>query len=136
MVDCAFHLTDDDMENLTATLPQLKTLQLGNPCDLNSCDTTVASLLSISVHCLDLTSLQTHFSTRAIVSDMQRLLDGGAECDKSKCRLRELIVGSSPLEVGREDIEIVAMGFKAIFPCLADVQVLGGSWYQLKSKLV
>jgi len=115
---CVFRLTDDDMENLAAALPRLETLKLGEPCYFNSCSNTVASLLSISIHCLDLTILETHFNTGTITSDMQRLLDRGAGRDKAKCKLSELITGYFPNELPGEDIETVMMGFKAIFPHL------------------
>jgi hypothetical protein len=133
--ECTFRLTDDNVENLAATLPRLKTLYLGEPCRLNSCDVTVASLMSISIHCLDLTVLETHFNTLTIVDDMQRLLDGGSGRDKVKCKLRTLGVWDLPFEVRGEDIETVAMGFRVIFPCLTNFPGYGGRWYKLKSKL-
>ena len=123
------------MENLAASLPRLRDLELGGPCQFNSCHTTVASLLSISLHCLDLLTLETHFNTRTIVSDIRRLLDGGAGRDKVKCRLWNLKVGQLPLEVGREDVETVAMGFKAIFPYLPGFDGGDGSWRQLEYRL-
>ena len=132
---CIFRLTDDDMEDLAASVPHLKTLQLGLPCWLNSCNTTVASLMSISVHCLDLTVLQTHFNTRTIVSDMQRLVSGGIGRDKVKCKLQRMMVRCLPLEVAGEDIETVAMGFKVIFPCLTGLWSQGSDWERLRSKI-
>ena len=119
---CIFRLTDDDMENLAASLPRLVDLRLGGPCRSTSCNTTVASLLSISVRCLDLTVLETHFNTQRIVSDMQRLVDGGVARDKPECKLRTLMVGRLPFGVGEEGIETIAMGFKIIFPCLASFE--------------
>ena len=35
--------TDDDMESLATTLPRLEKLKPGDVCELNSCNTTVAS---------------------------------------------------------------------------------------------
>ena len=115
---CIFHLTDDDVENLAAALPRLTNLQLVRPCQLNSCKTTVSCLLSLSTHCLGLEFLEIHFNTRTIVADIQRLLGGSPGRDKAKCELWYLKVGYLPLEVRGEDIETVAMGFKAIFPLL------------------
>jgi len=123
---CNFHLTDDIVENLAAALPYLEGLQLGQPCSSNACNTTVASLLSISTHCLGLTLLETHFNTLTIVGDMQRLLDGGSWRDKGKCGLRKLVVGFLPVEVGKEDTETVVEGFKVIFPCLDGITNYGG----------
>ena len=130
---CTFHLTDDDMENLATVLPRLEILDLGAPCRYDSCNNTVASLLSTSVHCLDLRVLQTHFNTTTIVSDMQRLLDRGTESDTPKCKLSKLTVGSLLLKVHGEDIETVAMGFKVIFPYLKDVGYIG-DWHKLSYK--
>ncbi|KAF9643754.1 hypothetical protein BDM02DRAFT_3122990 [Thelephora ganbajun] len=129
---CNFHLTDDDMENLAVTLPRLVTLRFGLACRFNSCNTTVASLLMISVHCLDLVTLETHFNTRTIVGDIQRLLDGGSGRDKAKCKLWNLAVGYLPFEVYGEDIETVATGFKFIFPCLMDFFDSSGCWSELR----
>ena len=132
---CIFHLTDDGVENLAATLCRLKSLRLGQICGSNSCNTTIASLLSISVHCLDLTFLETHFNTLTIVGDIQRLLDGGSGDGNTKCGLPELVVGCLPLEVRGEDIETIVAGFKAIFPCLTNFVDDEGHWYELRSKL-
>ena len=118
-------MTDDDMEGLTAELPRLKGLELGIPCPSNSCNTTVASLLPISVHCLDLTTIGAHFNTRTIVGDVQRLLNEGVGREKAKRKLRGLTVGCSPLEVSEDDAETVAMAFKVIFPFLEDFDSLG-----------
>ena len=115
--------------------PVLKTLELGSPCKFNLCDTTVASLLSISVHCLDLTALETHFNTEMIVSDIKRLLDGGAGRDKAKCKLRCLVVEFMRLKVGEEDIEAIAVGFNAIFPCLTEIDTHNDDWTPLERKL-
>ena len=128
---CTFHLTDDDMEHLAAALPRLKHLRLRQPCQANTCNTTVASLVSLSANCLDLTLLETHFNTLTITDDMRRLLDRGAGCDQTKCKLRSILVGNMPLEVRKEDIETIAMGFKVIFPCLTDIRGSGGHWQQL-----
>jgi len=49
---------------------------------------------------------------------MQRLLDGGAERDEARCKLRSLFVGSISLEAHEEDIQTITMGLKAIFPYL------------------
>jgi len=132
---CTFHLTDGDVENLAITLPRLKSLQLGIVCDFNYCRTTVASLMSISVHCPDLTSLETHFNTLTIVDDMKHLHDGGSGRGNAKCKLRNLKVGYLPLEVRGEDIETLVVGFKVIFPCLTDFTQYNDHWYELRSKL-
>jgi len=132
---CIFHLTDDDVEEIVAALPHLKSLHLGRACNFNSCCTTVASVLSISIHCLNLMVLETHFNTLTIVDDIKRLLDGGSGRDNTKCKLRRLMVGYLPLEVHGEDVETVVVGFKVIFPCLTDLTDYGGHWHEPRCKL-
>ena len=130
---CSFRMTDDNVNNLTSALPRLEALELGNPCGLNSCENTVASLLSISVHCRDLTVLSIHFNTLTIVEDTQRLLDEGSGRDKARCKLEDLWVGSMPLEIRSEDIETVATGLKTIFPSLTRAGY-DGRWRELRAK--
>ena len=133
--NCMFRLTDNDIEDLAASLPRLEDVRLGGPCQSTSCNATVAALLSMSVRCPDLTVLEIHFNTQTIVSDIQRLVDGGAGRHKAKCKLRKLMVGCLSLGVGGEDIDTVAMGFNVIFPCLANFEPWEGGWSQLRSKL-
>jgi len=138
MGGCAFGLTDDDVENLVVTLPSLVSLQLGKVCGLNSCHTTVSSLLSISVHCLGLSVLEIHFNTDTIAGDIQRLLGEGSGREEPRCALRSLWVGYLPLRVLKGDIGTIAMGFADIFPCLEDFSSYGGdfgSWERVTSIL-
>ena len=89
---CTFHLTDDNLEKLVAALPRLESLQLGVPCSLNSCNTTAASLLSISIYCPGQTVLETHFDNITIVADMRRLFDGGSGFQGAKRKVENLMV--------------------------------------------
>ena len=132
---CTFHLTDDNVEKLVAGLPRLESLQLGIPCSLNSCNTTAASLLSISTHCPELTVLETHFNTITIVANMRRLLDGGSGYDGAKCKVRNLMIARLPHEIDREYVEIVMRGFRTIFPCLMNLTDSDGRWYEVSSIL-
>jgi len=132
---CNFHLTDDNTENLAATLPRLECLELGTPGSSHSCNTTVASLLSISTRCLGLTLLETHFNTLAIVGDVQRLFDGDSWRGKARCKLQNLTAGYLPVEVGGEDIETVVNGFRIIFPYLLYFSDYGRHWYKLQPVL-
>lgn len=132
---CDFHLTDDDMKNLASTLSRLKSLELGRPCLHDSCKTTVASLVSISIHCLDLTVLEVHFNAKTIVSDIQRLLGGGAGLHEAKCKLQSLYVGLSSLDISEEDIEPVAMGLRVIFPHITNLWGSNGPWDRVRFKL-
>jgi len=135
LMGCDFRLTDDDMKNLASTLSRLQSLELGRPCLRDSCKTTVASLVSISTHCLDLTVLEVHFNTKTIVSDMQRLLEGGAGLDEAKCKLQSLYVGLSPLDISKEDIETVAMGLRIIFPHITGLWGSNRHWDRVILKL-
>lgn len=101
-----------DVENLTAALPRLTSVELTKSCPLNSCKTTIPSLLSLSIHCLGLRPLKIHFNTRTIVGDAQRLLGGNFRHGKAKCKIWYLGVGRVPLDVDEADID----GVQAYFP--------------------
>ena len=132
---CSFRLTDDNVKDLAAALPRLQSLQLRSPCHLNTCKTTVASLMSISIHCPDLLDLQIHFNTQAIVDDMQALLDGGVGRNKTKCRLRSLLVGIIPLKLDSAGLQIVAKGFCVIFPHMETLENYSHHWSVLRLKM-
>lgn len=138
---CVFRLTDDDVENLAVTLPSLVSLQLGRVCNSNACHTSLSSLLSVSIHCLGLELLEIHFTTQAIVDNIQRLLDEDPGRDKPRCKLRSLLVGYLPLQVCREDVGKVAIGLAYIFPCLKKISGVfsdsdeGRSWECVASEL-
>jgi len=132
---CTFRIADDDVRDLVTALPHLNDLRLGRPCCSDTCNTTFASLVSISLHCPDLTALEIHFNTRRIVRDVQRLFNGGAERDEAKCKLRSLSVGSIPLEVCKEDTQTIVLGLKTIFPYLTDLDGYDGSWPMVMLKM-
>ena len=132
---CSFRLTDGDIEDLAAALPHLKSLRLGEPCDLNTCKTTVASLMSISVHCPDLLLLETHFNVQTIVGDIQGLLDRGLGHNKTQCRLQSILVGVIPLELDSTGLRTVTMGFSAIFPHVAHLVGYNGHWPELRLQM-
>lgn len=134
-VSCSFRMTDGNMEDLATALPRLEELHLGEACCSNICKTTIASLMSISVHCLGLTVLEIHFNTRTIVSDVQYLLGGDAERNKAKCKLQSLSTGTTPLEVRGRDVQTVAMGLKVIFPCLTNLTGFGEGWQRARSQM-
>ena len=128
---CISRFTDGDVEELAAALPRLEALLLGPPCYSNSCNTTVASLMSISVNCLE---LKIHFNTRDIIRDLRFLLQGNSGRDRPKCKVWNLMVGDVPLEVQGVDVETVAMGFRVILPHLKH---LGGweNWLPVRAAL-
>jgi len=119
--NCLFNLTDNDVENFAATLPSLVDLRLGRVHQSAICRTTVSSLLSLSTHCLGLTSLEIHFGTYRIIRDMKLLLNKWSGRGKPRCKLRSLSVGSLLLpRASNDECETLAMGFADIFPCLRD----------------
>jgi len=118
---CTFRLTDDDTKDLASVLPRLESLQLGLPCRFDSCNTTVTSLLSLSVHCPGLKILEIHFNTGTIIRDTRRLLDEGVGHEKARCMVSELSVGHLQATIPKKDIENVAMGLKVIFPHLKNL---------------
>jgi hypothetical protein len=132
---CSFHLTDNDLRILATTLPLLKCLRLGKSCLLDTCETTVVSLALLSVHCPDLEVLESHFNTKEITSDMQRLLDNRDAYDGPKCKVRDVILGHPARWPDRgwanhgEDYEILLKGFKFIFPDMVDLE---DSWTPLR----
>ena len=70
---CPFDLDDENVTKFAMAMPQLEHLFLGRPCSKNTCATTVACLLAISVYCLKLEELEVHFNTTNIVEDQQHL---------------------------------------------------------------
>ena len=133
---CTFRLTDDDVTELAVALPCLESLRLGHPCYLDTCKTTVASLMSISIHCPDLLILEIHFRVQTIVDDMQSLLDGGVGHSKPKCRLRGLLAGHQPLELDSAGLQTVAMGFNVIFPHMKVLEGAVWAWDVLRCKML
>lgn len=132
---CPFRLTDNDMTDLAAALPHLKSLRLGHPCRTNTLKTTVASLMSLSIHCPDLLLLETYFNTKTIAGDMRGLLDGGAEHNKPKCQLRSSFVGVLPLELDSDGLRTVAMGFRLIFPHMTHLVGYNDDWPELRRQM-
>ena len=116
---CAFKLDDDNVAKFTMALPQLERLLLGRPCSKNTCPTTVACLLPISVHCLKLQDLEIHFNTTNIVDDLKNVSeDPRFEEMRSLPRssLPCLSVWHTPLTVDESDFDAVVKGMVDIFP--------------------
>ena len=118
---CDFKLNNDDVTKLAMALPRLNSLLLGYPCDKNTCATTVACLLPISVHCARLLSLEVHFNTTKIVDDLRDISENPRFQELRslrKCGLWCLDVTRIPLTVNKSDIETVERGIMGIFPNL------------------
>ena len=134
---CIFKLDNDNATELAMALPQLEYLFLGSPCSENSCATTVACLLQISVHCPHLYSLGIHFNTTDIVGDLKsisvdprfRELRSLPRCPLSYLKVREL-----PLVLDESDFDAVADGMKGIFPNLKGFETKISTWCELSKK--
>ena len=118
---CIFELNNDNVTELAMALTQLESLILGHPCFENTCLTTVACLLPISVHCSKLEKLEIHFNTTNIVDDFRNILeDPRFQQLRSlpKCPLTRLDVHQIPLGLDQSDFGTVAKGMVDIFPSL------------------
>lgn len=134
---CTFELNDDNVRELATALPQLETLLLGYPCDKNTCVTTVACLLQISVHCVKLQHLVIHFNTTNIVGDLKNISMNPRFQELHslpKCKLWYLVVRNVPLVLNDSDVDTVVDGMRSIFPWLRG---FSGSklWSKLSKKL-
>ena len=118
---CPFKLDNDNVTRLAMALPRLERLLIGRPCFKNTCATTVACLLPISVHCLELQNLEIHFNTTNIVGDLSDLSENPRfEELRSlpRCSLSCLNIWKTPLTIDESDFEAVVNGMVDIFPCL------------------
>jgi len=137
--ECVFKLNDDNVTELATALTQLESLILGHPCFENTCLTTVACLLPISVHCSRLKELRIHFNTTNIVDDLRNILgDPRFQQLRSlpKCPLTSLNVFWTPLRLHRPDFETVAKGMVDIFPSLTDCNGIEESWTELSRQIM
>jgi len=135
---CIFKLNDDNVTELAMALTQLESLVFGRPCYKNTCLTTVACLLQISVHCSKLEELEIHFNTTSIVDDFRNILeDPRFQQLRSlpKCPLTLLNLFSTPLRLDESDLETVAKGMVEIFPSLTDCDGLEESWDELSRQI-
>jgi len=139
---CVSRFTDEDVERLTAALPKLEAVTLGeSPCEFNTCPTTIRSLLSFSIHCQKLRYLNIHFRTANIRADMLDLL-GYAYSQglhsKPKCTLKTLAIQGMPLQLSDYDPVLLSMGMLMIFPSLAKFHSIfpSGGWVRLQALVV
>ena len=135
---CIFKLNNDNITELAMALTQLEFLLLGHPCSKNTCLTTVACLLPISVNCRKLEKLAIHFNTTNIVDDFRNILgDPRFQHLRSlpKCPLMRLDVYDTPLRLDESDLETVMKGMADIFPSLRDFYGLEKSWNVLSRQI-
>ena len=118
---CNFKLNNNNITELAMALTQLEFLLLGFPCSENTCLTTAACLLPISVHCSKLKMLMIHLNTTNIVDDFRNISeDPRFQQLRSlqRCPLRNLDISGTSLGLGKSDSKIVAKGMIDIFPSL------------------
>ena len=121
--ECSFELDDEDVGTLVMALPRLKTLVLGHPCPMDLCNTTVACLRTISMHCLELEELEIHFNTRQMAAHLEEMgmeeEEEEEEEERSQmCSLKSLGVHEMPLILAALEEEEVCDGLWNIFPSL------------------
>jgi len=136
---CASKLDNDDVTELTISLPKLKSLFLGGLCTENTCVTTAACLLQISVHCLRLRDLEIHFNTTNIVDDL-KMISGDPRFQElrslPKCTLLFFDAFSMPLALDEPGFKAVINGMTNIFPCLEYCVGSDPAWIELSERLV
>ena len=131
---CNFKLNNDNITELATALTQLESLVLGYPCSENTCLTTVACLLPISVHCSKLKKLMIHFNTTNIANDCKNISEDPRFRQLRsvpRCPLMSLDVHRMPLSLDESDFGTVAKGMTDIFPSLTDCDGLVESWNEL-----
>ena len=135
---CTFKLNDGNVTELATALPRLVSLFLGRPCFKNSCATTLACLLPISVRCRKLEKLEIHFNTTNIVDDINNIL-GGTRFEElrslPKCTLSHLDVHGTPLALDKPGFENVASAMVGIFPSLEHCQGRDQPWIELSAAI-
>ena len=129
---CAFEFDDDDITKLAMALPRLRALILGSPCSENTCATTAACLLQISVHCIELEKLEIHFNTTNIVDDLKNISEDPRFQELRslpRCTLWCLDVDQIPLDLDEPaGPEAVAKGMVDIFPSLVHCSGFDEVW--------
>jgi len=132
---CNFKLNDRDVVELAMALSQLQHLLLGHPCFENTCTTTIACLLQISVHCVKLGVLGVHFNTANIVNDAKNVLEDPWFQELlllPRSALRCLVVHDMPIDIDEApDYETIAEVMGKIFPSLEHCAGSSGTWEDL-----
>lgn len=135
---CTFRLNNDDVTKLAMALPQLESLLLGYPCSQNTCATTVACLLPISVYCVKLRELEIHFNTTNIVDDLESISkDPWLQDLRSlpRCTL-SCHVGHTSQILDEPGLETVVNGTVDIFPSLREFYGFGEAWLQVYDRIM
>ena len=138
MGGCAFSLTDDNVAEIATALPRLEHAVLGRVCSANSCQTTVASLVSFSTQCKGLEFLGIHFNTANLRNDLDSVSAdprfGGLPTPRTFGDFHLSLAGA-PYKIGKDDVIPVLRGFRRIFPSLANISGNSASWKELNQRL-
>lgn len=109
---CGFLLTDENVEEIATALPRLVNATFVRVCFHNSCETTVFSLVSLSVCCKNLEDLKIHFNMEYLRKELNSLsMDPRLNDLPSKFPEREfcLTVSRAPWPwIEREEMEWVS----------------------------
>jgi len=127
---CAYKLTDENLEELVAAMPKLEILSLGSfPC-AQPANNTVKSLASIAKHCKHLEQLAIHINveeivTRALQEDDEK--EDPALKDRlsifAGCPLRSIVFGPCFIPNDEQGAMIFALTLSRLFPHLSSVAV-------------
>lgn len=113
------------------TLLRLETLVPGGPCSENSCATTIAYLVPISVYGVKLRTLEIHSNTTSIVNDPKDI-SGNPRFQVlyslPRCTLSRLGSSAMQLFLDEPDTETVVEGMIDIFPSLNCYEEPCGRW--------
>ena len=135
---CEFSLTDDNTAEIATALPRLGEAVLGTVCSANSCQTTVASLVSLSTRCTDLDVLEIHFNTANLRSDLESVLADPRLDSLPSLRTRDIFrlsLSNAPYTIGEDDVVPVLRGFRRVFPSLTEISGESASWKELNGRL-
>lgn len=122
--ECAFSLTDEDVEEIAPALPRLESATFGRVCPANDCRTTISSLLTLSVCCKNLEDLEIHINTKYLLGELNIASTDPRLDDLPSFPEREFCLTVSRAIwpwLGQEYMEEVAMGFRKIFPSLSTI---------------
>ncbi|KAF9780746.1 hypothetical protein BJ322DRAFT_279325 [Thelephora terrestris] len=136
---CAFGLTDENVADIAAALPHLQEAILGTVCSVNSCRTTVASLVSLSTRCKGLEHLGIHFNTTNLRSSLESVSGDPRLDGLPSLRTRDggfcLWMSNAPYKIVKDDIVPVLKGFRRIFPSLTQINGDSTPWKELDQRL-
>ena len=135
---CSFELSNANITELAMALPRLESLLLGHPCGENTCATTFACLVEISIHCVKLRRLEIHFNTTNIVEDLKKIsADSRFQQLHSlpRCALTRLDAYQTPLALDGSDFETVVHEMIGIFPSLEYCLGYEGIWDDISDRI-